>query len=42
MGEDGYFNRVHFDFQDWGLYNGTPVSARTVYFDLNPLKDQPC
>ncbi len=40
--EDGYFDRVHFDFQDWGLYNGTPEPRQgTVYFDLNPLKDQP-
>lgn len=39
--EDGYFDQVHFDFQDWGLYNGAPEPRQgTVYFDLNPLKDQ--
>ncbi len=38
---DGYFDRVHFDFTDWSLDDGThETRAGTIYFDVNDILDQ--
>lgn len=38
---DGYFDRVHFDFTDWSLDDGThETRAGTIYFDVNDVVDQ--